>query len=205
MYGLPLAKATYQLRPDSVSLTFETVGIIDMILPSKNTYVTHFDSLHFGLKSFLKMINQEDMKQFALITLENGLLTYKKKSRVRTDSIQTIFTMFARLTRQSKESIDTKWFNLDHEGKQIRGRFLWAGTETIKVGNTNILCDKFRMDIESIDETNGFFEKTDRLMNYITDFEKVRQIWVERKGNRRIIKGTMTAYGFPYDILIDHE
>jgi hypothetical protein len=61
------------------------------------------------------------------------------------------------------------------------------------------------MDIENIDETDGFLETTDRLMKYISDPNKVRQIWVERNGNRRIIRVTMTAYGFPYDILIDHE
>jgi len=205
VYGFPVAKAEYKLRADSVSLTFETVGILDMIWPTINSYSTHFDSTHFGLKSFHKKIKQDDIKQSTLMKLENSLLKYGKESQNRNDSTQTMFTMFVRLARQSQETIDTKWFNLDHEGKQMRGRFLWAGTETVKIGNTNILCDNFRMDIENIDETDGFLETTDRLMKYISDPNKVRQIWVERNGNRRIIRVTMTAYGFPYDILIDHE
>ncbi|MBT3477954.1 MAG: DUF3108 domain-containing protein [Candidatus Marinimicrobia bacterium] len=205
VYGFPVAKAEYKLRADSVSLTFETVGILDMIWPTINSYSTHFDSTHFGLKSFHKKIKQDDIKQSTLMKLENSLLKYGKESQNRNDSTQTMFTMFVRIARQSQETIDTKWFNLDHEGKQMRGRFLWAGTETVKIGNTNILCDNFRMDIENIDETDGFLETTDRLMKYISDPNKVRQIWVERNGNRRIIRVTMTAYGFPYDILIDHE
>jgi hypothetical protein len=205
VYGFPVAKAEYKLRADSVSLTFETVGILDMIWPTINSYSTHFDSTHFGLKSFHKKIKQDDIKQSTLMKLENSLLKYGKESQNRNDSTQTMFTMFFRIARQSEETIDTKWLNVDQEGKHMRGRFLWAGTETVKIGNTNILCDNFRMDIENIDETDGFLETTDRLMKYISDPNKVRQIWVERNGNRRIIRVTMTAYGFPYDILIDHE
>jgi hypothetical protein len=113
--------------------------------------------------------------------------------------------MFARLNRQHQEILDTKWFEIDHEGKPMRGRFLWGETETIKVGNTNILCDHIRMDMEYLNGSNGFLESTDRLMHYAPDPDVVRQIWVERNGNRRIIKVSMTAYGFPFNFVIQNE
>ena len=205
VYGFPVAKAQFKLQADSVKLKFETVGIIDMLWPSENSYTTRFDTTHFGLISFKKRIEQDDLDQSILIELNNNILQYNEQAEDRSDSTQTMFTMFARLTRQPYEILDTKWFEMDHEGKPMRGRFLWAGTETIKIGNTNILCDHFRMDMKNADESEGFLEMTDRLMHYAPDPDKVRQIWVERNGKRRIIRVTMTAYGFPFEFVIDDE
>jgi len=205
VYGFLVAKAKINFTVDSVKLKFETIGIIDAIWPSKNTYTTHFDTTHFGLISFKKKIKQDNLEQSVLIESKNNKLHYKDKTRSLSDSTQTIFTMFARLNRQPHDVLDTKWFEMDHEGRQMRGRFLWADTETIKIGNTNILCDHFRMDMKYIDEASGFLENTDRLMQYAPNPDEVRQIWVERNGNRRIIRITMTAYGFPYEIVIEDE
>ena len=132
IYGFPVAKAKFELRADSVKLKYETVGIIDMIWPAVNTYSTHFDPVHFGLKFFRKKIKQEDFKQKVLIELKNGILKWEDETRDLPDSTQTMFTLFARLTRQPYEILDTRWFDVDHEGRSMRGRFLWAGTKTIK-------------------------------------------------------------------------
>ena len=110
--------------------------------------------------------------------------------------------MLAMLTDRPYEMLDTQWFEMDHEGKPILGRFLWAGTETITIGHTNILCDHFRMDFRHIDETTGFLTQTDRFMQYAPNPDGVCQIWVEQNGNRRIIRVTINAYGFSYEILI---
>jgi len=61
------------------------------------------------------------------------------------------------------------------------------------------------MDMEYVNASAGFLEKTDRLMQYASNPNATRQIWVERNGNRRIIQVKITAYGFPYDILINNE
>ena len=179
VYGLPMAKIQFKSIADSVILKFETIGLIDAIWPAKNSYSTHFDSTHFGLIAFKKKIKQDNLKQSVLIELKNEVLQYNNQTRDRSDSTQTMFTMFARLNRQHLEILDTKWFDIDHEGKPMRGRFLWGETETIKVNNTNILCDHIRMDMEYLDESNGFLERTDRLMHYAPDPDAVRQIWVE--------------------------
>ncbi|SVA27350.1 uncharacterized protein METZ01_LOCUS80204, partial [marine metagenome] len=165
----------------------------------------NFDTTHFGLIAFKKKIKQDNLKQSVLIELKNEVLHYNNQTKDRSDSTQTMFTMFARLNRQHQKILDTKWFEIDHEGKPMRGRFLWGETETIKVGNTNILCDHIRMDMEYLNGSNGFLESTDRLMHYAPDPDAVRQIWVERNGNRRIIKVSMTAYGFPFNFVIQNE
>jgi len=205
VYGLPMAKIQYKLISDSITLKVETIGIIDAIWPIKNAYTTNFDTTHFGLITFKKKIKQDNLKQSVLIELKNEVLHYNNQTKDRSDSTQTMFTMFARLNRQHQEILDTKWFEIDHEGKLMRGRFLWGETETIKVGNTNILCDHIRMDMEYLNGSNGFLESTDRLMHYAPDPDAVRQIWVERNGNRRIIKVSMTAYGFPFNFVIQNE
>ena len=205
VYGLPMAKIQFKSIADSVILKFETIGLIDAIWPAKNSYTTYFDSTHFGLITFKKKIKQDNLKQSVLIKLKNEILQYNNQTRDRSDSTQTMFTMFARLNRQHQETLDTKWFEIDHEGKPMRGRFLWGETETIKVNNTNILCDHIRMDMEYLDESNGFLEHTDRLMHYAPDPDAVRQIWVERNGDRRIIQVSMTAYGFPFNFVIQNE
>ena len=137
--------------------------------------------------------------------MSDGNLKYKKETRVRGDSTKTIFTMLAMLTDRPYEMLDTQWFEMDHEGKPILGRFLWAGTETITIGHTNILCDHFRIDFKHIDETTGFLTQTDRFMQYAPNPDGVCQIWVERNGNRRIIRVTINAYGFSYEILIKND
>ena len=205
VYGLPMAKIQFKSISDSITLKVETVGLINAIWPIKNAYTTNFDTTHFGLITFKKKIKQDNLKQSVLIELKNEVLQYNNQTRDRSDSTQTMFTMFARLNRQHQEKLDTKWFEIDHEGKPMRGRFLWGETETIKVNNTNILCDHIRMDMEYLDESNGFLERTDRLMHYAPDPDAVRQIWVERNGNRRIIKVSMTAYGFPFNFVIQNE
>ena len=205
VYGLPMAKIQFKSISDSITLKVETIGLIDAIWPIKNAYTTNFDTTHFGLIAFKKKIKQNNLKQSVLIKLKNEVLQYNNQTRDRSDSTQTMFTMFARLNRQHQEILDTKWFEIDHEGIPMRGRFLWGETETIKVGNTNILCDHIRMDMEYLNESNGFLDSTDRLMHYAPDPDAVRQIWVERNGNRRIIQVSMTAYGFPFNFVIQNE
>ena len=205
VYGLPMAKIQFKSISDSITLKVETIGLIDAIWPIKNAYTTNFDTTHFGLITFKKKIKQDNLKQSVLIELKNEVLHYNNQTKDRSDSTQTMFTMFARLNRQHQEILDTKWFEIDHEGIPMRGRFLWGETETIKVNNTNILCDHIRMDMEYLNESNGFFDSTDRLMHYAPDPDAVRQIWVERNGNRRIIQVSMTAYGFPFNFVIQNE
>ena len=205
VYGFPMAKIQFKSISDSITLKVETIGLIDAIWPIKNAYTTNFDTTHFGLITFKKKIKQDNLKQSVLIELKNEVLHYNNQTKDRSDSTQTMFTMFARLNRQHQEILDTKWFEIDHEGIPMRGRFLWGETETIKVGNTNILCDHIRMDMEYLNESNGFLDSTDRLMHYAPDPDAVRQIWVERNGNRRIIKVGMTAYGFPFNFVIQNE
>ena len=52
---------------------------------------------------------------------------------------------------------------------------------------------------------DSFLDETDRLMSYSTKEKTIRQIWVERNGNRRIIKANILANGFPFQVDIQND
>ncbi|MBT4453816.1 MAG: hypothetical protein HN927_08710, partial [Candidatus Marinimicrobia bacterium] len=153
VYGFSVADAHLTIKPDSINLQFKTTGIVNFIWPSDNTYWTYFDTTHYGLISFQKNIKQGTFTQKPLFELNDGLLKHKKEFRPRLDSTQTLFTMLAMIMNRPYELLDTQWFEVDHEGKSMLGRFLWSGTEEIKIGTKNIICNHFRLDLKGIDET----------------------------------------------------
>ncbi len=202
VYGFSLADIQLETKSGFLKLNYKTNGIIDFIWPTNNTYITKYDTTHYGLISFQKNIKQGTFTQKPLFELNDGLLKHKKEFRPRLDSTQTLFTMLAMIMNRPYELLDTQWFEVDHEGKSMLGRFLWSGTEEIKIGTKNIICNHFRLDLKGIDETGGFLTDTDRLMKYVSNPDGVRQIWVEQNGNHRIIRVEMNANGFPFEILI---
>ena len=84
-------------------------------------------------------------------------------------------------------------------------RFISAGLDTIDFNNENIVCDHFRLDIKKENEEDSFLDETDRLMSYSIKENTIRQIWVERNGNRRIIKANILANGFPFQVDIQND
>ena len=83
--------------------------------------------------------------------------------------------------------------------------FVSAGLDTINHNGENIVCDHFRLDIKKNSEEESFLDETDRLMSYSTKEKTIRQIWVERNGNRRIIKANILANGFPFQVDIQND
>jgi hypothetical protein len=118
--------------------------------------------------------------------------------------IQTIFTLLARVQKESVEALDTKWFPMDHDGELFSARFLWADTSTISIANSTILCDHYRLDIKAQDDVTSTPEQSDYFMNNIVSPEVVRQIWVEKNGLRRIIQATVNIYGIKIIAKINH-
>ena len=135
--------------PGKITFNTESIGIMDYIWPHDNNYTTHYDTTNFGLRHFSKKIKQGNFKQKLSCDFNrnDSTLTYDDNTVHVPDSVQTIFTLLARITVDSLEYIDTKWFPMDHEGCSYRGRFLWSDTVTIKAMDKEILCDHFRLDL----------------------------------------------------------
>ena len=55
---------------------------------------------------------------------------------------------------------------------------------------------------ESVDQGKCGLDESDYFMENIIDESSVRQIWVEKNNNKRIIKASVKVYGFPIEAII---
>ena len=193
--------------PGKITFNTESIGILDYIWPHDNNYTTHYDTTNFGLRHFSKKIKQGNFKQKLSCDFNrnDSTLTYDDNTVHVPDSVQTIFTLLARITVDSLEYIDTKWFPMDHEGCSYRGRFLWSDTVTIKAMDKDILCDHFRLDLIPNEDDECLLEKSDYFMKNIVAENTVRQLWVEKNNNKRIIKASAKVHGLTLEAIIQDE
>ena len=193
--------------PGKITFNTESIGILDYIWPHDNNYTTHYDTTNFGLRHFSKKIKQGSFKQKLSCDFNrnDSTLTYNDNTVHVSDSVQTIFTLLARITVDSLEYIDTKWFPMDHEGCSYRGRFLWSDTVTVKVMDKDILCDHFRLDLIPNKDNECLLEKSDYFMKNIVAENTVRQLWVEKNNNKRIIKASAKVHGLTLEAIIQDE
>ena len=193
--------------PGKIAFKTESIGIMDYIWPHDNSYTTHYDTTNFGLRHFSKKIKQGNFKQKLSCDFNHGdsTLIYDGNTVSVPDSVQTIFTMLARITIDPLEYIDTKWFPMDHEGCSYRGRFLWSDTVTVRAMDKYILCDHFRLDLIPNEDNECLLEKSDYFMKNIVAENTVRQLWVEKNNNKRIIKASAKVSGLTLEALIQDE
>ena len=182
---------------NAISFHTETLGLIHSIWPIDNHYFTEFDSISFGIRKYTKSINQGRYsgEMDCYYDISSSQLKYKNKSIFVTDSVQNIFTLLARVSHQSIEDLDTKWFPMNHEGVPYRARFLWAGVDTLDINNTNMVCDYYRLDTEKTKGESFQLSPWDYFTDHVVSNEAVRQIWVNQTGKRWISKATVSIYG----------
>lgn len=205
VYGFSVAKATWNVKNNSVDFEYKTNGLAEIIWPAVNIYSTKFDSINYNFLNFTKTIDQRPLKQSISIDMKNDSLVYKKNYRIRSKPTKNLFSLLAMIQKGSTHDLDTKWLRFDHEGVLFDGRFISAGLDTININGENIVCNHYRFDIKKYNEENSLLDETDRLMAYSVKKNTFRQIWVERDGNRRIIKANITANGFPFEIDIQND
>ena len=205
VYGITVAKATWTINYDTVNLKYKTEGLANLLWPAKNTYSTIFNPKDYKLDSFTKKINQGALQQSASFNINSDSLVYKDKHRIRTKSAYNLFSLLVLIQKNFTPELDTQWLLFEHEGGLFNGRFISAGVDTVDFNGENIVCDHFRLDIKKYNEESSFLDETDRLMNYSIKENTIRQIWVERNGNRRIIKANILANGFPFQVDIQND
>ena len=205
VYGISVAKASWNINYNKVELKYKTEGLADLIWPAENMYSTKFNPKDYMLHSFTKKINQGTLKQTVSLNMKGDSLLYKSKYRVRTKPTYNLFSLLALIQKNYTPELDTQWLLFEHEGTLFKGRFISAGMDTIAFNNENIICDHFRLDIKKENEEDSFLDESDRLMNYSIKENTIKQIWVERNGNRRIIKANILANGFPFQVDIQNE
>ena len=205
LWSFPIVKVVINSEAHGkITFKTESIGIMDYIWPHDNSYTTHYDTTNFGLRHFSKKIKQGSFKQKLSCDFnhDDSTLIYDGNIVPVPDSVQTIFTLLARITIDSLEHIDTKWFPMDHEGCSYRGRFLWSDTVTVKTMDKDILCDHFRLDLIPNEDNECLLEKSDYFMKNIVAENTVRQLWVEKNNNKRIIKASAKVYGLTLEAII---
>ena len=194
---MPIVAVSMESSSNVLNFNTKTVGLMQSIWSVDNHYTTEFDSLSFGVRKYTKNIQQGSYSGILNCKYDStdSSLTYDGNLVSAPDSIQNIFTLLARVSRQSADYLDTKWFPMDHEGTRHRARFLLADIEKVKIGNEDILCDHFRLDIEQTGEVLIQVSPYDYFMDHVASGKALRQIWVEQNGKKRIIKASISIYG----------
>ena len=68
-----------------------------------------------------------------------------------------------------------------------------------------ILCDHFRLDLIPNEDNECLLEKSDYFMKNIIAENTVRQLWVEKNNNKRIIKASAKVSGLTLEAIIQDE
>jgi len=173
-----------------IKYEIQSRGITDLIWPTNNNYYASFDTLTFSLKSWNKSVKQGLYKSSLDAELDsvNDVLNYGKESIQTSEPIYTIFTMLAMVQALPYYILDTKWFPYEHQGKMGEARFLWSDSSMVWSGKDSIMCDHYRMDINILDSTFSIKGEKDYFMKNIVDEDYVKELWINRKENGKIMK-----------------
>jgi len=173
-----------------VKYEIQSRGITDLIWPTNNNYYASFDTLTFSLKSWNKSVKQGLYKSSLDAELDsvNDVLNYGKESIQTSEPIYTIFTMLAMVQALPYDILDTRWFPYEHQGKVGEARFLWSDSSMVWSGKDSIMCDHYRMDINILDSTFSIKGEKDYFMKNIVDEDYVKELWINRKENGKIMK-----------------
>jgi hypothetical protein len=161
---------------------------------------------HYGILSFEKNIRQGSTSytSSANYSSSDSVLNYDKQALKRIPEIQSIFTLLLQVQKEPVDALDTKWFSMDHDGKLYSARLLWADTSTISLADSVIICDHYRLDIKAEEDVTSLPEQSDYFMDNIIESKAIRQLWVEKSGQHRIIQAAVKVFGINIIARIKH-
>jgi hypothetical protein len=206
IFGMAAANVEQNINTTgSIEFTTQNRGFFDLIWPTRNVYTTQYDPETFGITSWSKKIRQGEFQSNISAELDSsGSLVYNDKTKINIQSeAQTIFTLLAMVQLRDMETLDTKWFNYEHEGLLGKARFIWADSTNIWSGKDSTLCDHYRLDININEELGKFMTNTDYFMEKILADGVVRELWVSRKKPKRIMNATLKTKWFPLSATIN--
>lgn len=204
-WKIPCVDITMTIKDDIVSghqtinFTTRTKDIFSYFFSVDNHYTTEYDSKTFQLLKYEKKIRQTNIEQKLNIIWinENNTFQSEKIEYTRNGITHNIFTFLMRAQSTTSDSLDTKWWNLDHEGKLFNSRYLWIDSIEVQIDGEEFTADHYRLDmIPSEREPTQLVEKTDIFTWGIALDNCIRQIWIERGGKQRILKAEVKVSGF---------
>ena len=102
VYGISVAKATWNINYDKADLKYKTEGLANLIWPAENIYSTKFNPKDYMLYSFTKKINQGTLKQTVSLNMKGDSVLYKNKHKVRTKATYNLFSLLALIQKNYK-------------------------------------------------------------------------------------------------------
>ena len=192
---------------ESIQISTKSTGLINYLWPFDNLYKTTFDTVTYGIRFYEKKIHQGEFKQKLKgmwMPEQKGIL-YETSLARRPNDCQTIFTILALVSRQKAKDLDTKWYSMEHEGELFRLRLLWADSINVWAGNDSILCDHYRIDTDSTENKIKILDRTDYFSENITRSNLIKQLWVEKSGEKKIIQASAQISGIAIKAIINLE
>jgi len=191
-------------------LTFitKTKEVFSFFFPLENRYKTLYDSNNFQMLQYEKDVNQPNLKQTLTITWNSmeQAYDYQKIRYKRSADTHNIFSLLMRSRSLERESLDTSWWLVDHEGHPFRSRFLWIDSTDIEISRETFLTDHYRLDMIPNTEKNIHLVDTTDIFTWgITLDNCVRQIWIERGGKKRILRAEVKVRGFTLFAVLKNE
>jgi len=194
--GLPLIKVQLEQSHESINFKAKTEGLMDYIWSVNNNYYTEYNPKNYGIRKYSKSIYQGSFLgdincnyNLSKLNLDCGEYIYDVDG-----SIQNIFTLLALLSKENKKDFDSKWFEINHDGHSYKARFLFVKEDYIFINNFNILCNQFKLEIKKNNIDDIKLSPPDYFMDHIVSDDAIRQLWVEKKSDTKIIKASVNLY-----------
>jgi len=208
VWGIKIGEIHFEKNNhESIQITTKSIGLMNYLWPFDNQYKTTFDTVTYGIRSYEKKIHQGEFKQKlkgVWIPEQKGIL-YDKSLVMRPGDCQTIFTILTRVSKQKADKLDTIWYPMEHEGGLFKARLLWADSINVWAGNDSILCDHYRLDIDSTENKIKILDQTDYFSENITQSNLIKQLWVEKSGERKIIQASVQMSRLTMKAIINLE
>ena len=198
-FGIPIIDVKIEDENNKLTFLAKSNYFFNNIWPVNNSYYTQYDSISYAVKNYSKSIHQGNYQgklNCEYIQIKSILECNGKEITVN-DSIQNIFTLLAQLSYKSSDYLDSKWFQMNHEGMNYKGRFLFIGNEEVEVENIKILCDHYKLDIINLNSNISQLSPWDYFTDNIVSQEALRELWVESNpsNKKKIIKASVSLYG----------
>ncbi len=189
-----------ELQDDNIKLEFsaKTRPVFDYFFPVDNSYTTWYDEKSFEMHQYSVKVNQPNADFSYQLKWDDNMKRFSTSdiSYSRPEKSHNILTLLMRARGLPWEKLDSIWSSVEHEGAPYRGRYLWVDSSDVQVGNSEILADHYRLDLEEAEGDQVELSEVKDIFSWgIVLDGSVRQVWVERDGARRILRAEVTVRG----------
>ncbi len=195
VYGLKCGELSYTSQENNrLTIKTNSSGLINYIFPFKNEYDVLFDSSTFIINNYSKNIKQGEFKQKLKGEWNpstNSIEYENLSSFKRPNPCLSIFSFLFMLNQKSYKYLDTKWFDLEHEGNLFKSRVLLSESVNLTYNGKSISSHHFRFDLIPKSNTIKMLNRTDYFSQNITHPEAIKQIWVSKAPKKKILKASV--------------